>query len=149
MKTSISRPSRDHPFFAATNTISYVVKDPGSKTCAAIDVLMDMNYAARRISYQPADKGHRCLCERKRQRTVFASFTVRSSDRFAAGFDGATDDARLGEASPLSLRERTLSALSFKFPVISGKFPVPEIIFPVNPSRELCEKCLRHSGFCL
>lgn len=38
-----------------TNTISYVVKDPGSNACAVIDPVMDFNYAAGRISYQGAD----------------------------------------------------------------------------------------------
>lgn len=39
-----------------TNTISYVVKDPGSLSCAVIDSVMDIDYAAGRISYQSADK---------------------------------------------------------------------------------------------
>ena len=44
------------PFFdPATNTISYVVKDPGSDACAVIDSVMDIDYAAGRISYESAD----------------------------------------------------------------------------------------------
>ena len=44
------------PFFdAATNTVSYVVQDPGSKACAIIDSVMDIDYAAGRISYHSAD----------------------------------------------------------------------------------------------
>ena len=44
------------PFFdAATNTISYVVRDPGSNVCAIIDSVMDIDYAAGRISYHSAD----------------------------------------------------------------------------------------------
>lgn len=39
-----------------TNTISYVVKDPGSKSCAVIDSVMDIDYAAGRIAYHNADK---------------------------------------------------------------------------------------------
>jgi glyoxylase-like metal-dependent hydrolase (beta-lactamase superfamily II) len=38
-----------------TNTISYVVKDPGSKSCAIFDSVMDIDYAAGRISYRSAD----------------------------------------------------------------------------------------------
>ncbi|XSG83260.1 MAG: MBL fold metallo-hydrolase [Methyloligella sp. ZOD6] len=38
-----------------TNTISYVVKDPDSKACAIIDSVMDIDYAAGRISYRHAD----------------------------------------------------------------------------------------------
>ena len=43
-------------FDAQTNTVSYVVKDPGSKSCAVIDSVMDIDYAAGRISYESADK---------------------------------------------------------------------------------------------
>lgn len=39
-----------------TNTISYVVKDPNSNSCAIIDSVMDIDYAAGRISYQSADQ---------------------------------------------------------------------------------------------
>ena len=49
-----------HPKVAAffdkeTNTISYVVQDPNSKSCAIIDSVMDIDYAAGRISYKSAD----------------------------------------------------------------------------------------------
>ncbi|WP_424959269.1 MBL fold metallo-hydrolase [Hyphomicrobium sp. 1Nfss2.1] len=44
------------PFFDAdTNTISYVVVDPTSMSCAVIDSVMDIDYAAGRISYRSAD----------------------------------------------------------------------------------------------
>ena len=39
-----------------TNTISYVVKDPNSKSCAIIDSVMDIDYAAGHISHGSADK---------------------------------------------------------------------------------------------
>ena len=39
-----------------SNTISYVVKDPGSNACAVIDAVMDIDYAAGRLSYESADR---------------------------------------------------------------------------------------------
>ncbi len=42
-------------FDEATNTISYIVKDPSSKSCAIIDSVMDINYSAGRITYEHAD----------------------------------------------------------------------------------------------
>ena len=42
-------------FDPPTNTVSYVVKDPGSNACAIIDSVMDIDYAAGRISYESAD----------------------------------------------------------------------------------------------
>ncbi|MHA7775288.1 MBL fold metallo-hydrolase [Roseibium sp. M-1] len=43
-------------FDPATNTISYVVKDPGSNSCAVVDSVMDIDYAAGRITYDHADE---------------------------------------------------------------------------------------------
>eukprot|EP00903_Cladosiphon_okamuranus_P000768 g766.t1 len=43
-------------FDPATNTISYVVKDPASSACAVIDSVMDIDYAAGRIAYDHADE---------------------------------------------------------------------------------------------
>ena len=39
-----------------TNTISYIVRDPNSNACAIIDSVMDIDYAAGRISYASADQ---------------------------------------------------------------------------------------------
>lgn len=43
-------------FDAATNTVSYVVRDPASASCAIIDSVMDIDYAAGRIAYASADR---------------------------------------------------------------------------------------------
>ena len=43
-------------FDAPTNTISYVVKDPASRSCAVVDSVMDIDYAAGRITYDGADR---------------------------------------------------------------------------------------------
>ena len=42
-------------FDADSNTISYVVQDPESKSCAVIDSVLDIDYAAGRITYDHAD----------------------------------------------------------------------------------------------
>ncbi len=43
-------------FDPATFTISYVVKDPNSSSCAIVDSVMDIDYAAGRITYDHADE---------------------------------------------------------------------------------------------
>ena len=43
-------------FDPATWTISYIVKDPSSTSCAIIDSVMDIDYAAGRITYEHADE---------------------------------------------------------------------------------------------
>lgn len=49
------KPQVEAFFDPATNTISYVVKDPSSDACAVIDSVMDIDYAAGRITYDHAD----------------------------------------------------------------------------------------------
>ena len=43
-------------FDPATNTISYVVKDPKSKNCAVVDSVMDFDYASGRLTSEHADE---------------------------------------------------------------------------------------------
>ncbi|WP_224815377.1 MBL fold metallo-hydrolase [Hasllibacter sp. MH4015] len=43
-------------FDEATNTISYVVQDPESAACAVIDTVLDIDYAAGRITHDSADR---------------------------------------------------------------------------------------------
>ncbi len=43
-------------FDPATWTISYAVKDPSSNACAVVDSVMDIDYAAGRITYDSADQ---------------------------------------------------------------------------------------------
>ena len=50
-------------FDEATNTISYIVKDPGSNACAIVDSVMDIDYAAGRITYDHADELVRQITE--------------------------------------------------------------------------------------
>ena len=50
------RPDVTAFFDEATNTISYVVKDPASSACAVIDSVLDIDYAAGRISHDSADR---------------------------------------------------------------------------------------------
>lgn len=49
------KPDVSAHFDAATNTISYIVKDPASDHCAIVDSVMDINYAAGRITHDHAD----------------------------------------------------------------------------------------------
>ncbi len=67
MADAIARPIGDYPvdfgvkpevlgfYDDATATISYIVKDPGSNACAIIDSVMDIDYAAGRITFDHAD----------------------------------------------------------------------------------------------
>ena len=49
------KPDVSAHFDEDTSTISYIVKDPTSNHCAVIDSVMDIDYAAGRITYDHAD----------------------------------------------------------------------------------------------
>lgn len=49
-------PRVDGFFDPASNTISYIVADPTSAACAIIDSVLDMDYAAGRITHDSADR---------------------------------------------------------------------------------------------
>lgn len=51
-----AKPEVEGFFDPASNTISYVVKDPATDACAIIDSVLDMDYAAGRITYDSADR---------------------------------------------------------------------------------------------
>ena len=42
-------------FDEGSNTISYIVRDPGSDACAVIDAVMEIDYAAGRLTFEGAD----------------------------------------------------------------------------------------------
>jgi glyoxylase-like metal-dependent hydrolase (beta-lactamase superfamily II) len=50
------RPEVKAFFDPETNTLSYVARDPSSKSCAIIDPVMDIDYAAGRLASTCADK---------------------------------------------------------------------------------------------
>jgi len=52
----MQQPIVTHFFDEATNTFSYVVKDPGSDACAIIDSVLDFDYAAGRTDVRSADE---------------------------------------------------------------------------------------------
>ena len=59
------KPVVDGFFDPASNTISYLVKDPASDACALFDTVLDMDYAAGRITYESADRLIEAVRERR------------------------------------------------------------------------------------
>ena len=54
--SSLAKPHVAAFFDKDTNTISYVVEDPGSRACAIVDAVMDIDYAAGRIAHHSANR---------------------------------------------------------------------------------------------
>ena len=53
--STLDQPEVTAFFDAQTNTISYIVKEPNGNACAVIDSVMNMDYAAGRITFESAD----------------------------------------------------------------------------------------------
>lgn len=53
---AIPRPEVTAFFDQATNTVSYVVRDPASAACAIVDPVLDIDYAAGRLAYDSAER---------------------------------------------------------------------------------------------
>jgi len=66
------KPDVEAFFDEATNTISYIVKDPTSDYCAIVDSVMDIDYAAGRITYEHAD----ALIARVRERGLTLDWII-------------------------------------------------------------------------
>ena len=56
LEQNAARPVVKGFFDPASNTISYVARDPNSDACAIYDSVMDIDYAAGRITYEHADE---------------------------------------------------------------------------------------------
>lgn len=56
MQTPHTHPDVTAFFDEPTNTVSYVVRDPATEVCAIIDSVMDIDYAAGRITFASADR---------------------------------------------------------------------------------------------
>ena len=65
-------------FDEASNTISYVVRDPNGSACAIIDSVLDFDFASGRTDRQSADKLIRFVKENKLD-VIFMGFGVRTS----------------------------------------------------------------------
>ena len=48
-------------FDSASNTVSYIVKDPDSSACAIYDTVLDFDYAAGRMSFESVSYTHLTL----------------------------------------------------------------------------------------
>jgi glyoxylase-like metal-dependent hydrolase (beta-lactamase superfamily II) len=55
LKTNTQHPEVAAFFDDATNTVSYVVKDPGSDACAIVDSVLDFDYSSGRTDTRSAD----------------------------------------------------------------------------------------------
>jgi glyoxylase-like metal-dependent hydrolase (beta-lactamase superfamily II) len=98
-------------FDPATNTISYVVKDPASDACAIVDSVMDIDYAAGRISYHHADEII-ALVEKHRLRVEWLLETHVHADHLsAAPYIQGKLGGKLGIGSKITVVQETFGKI--------------------------------------
>jgi len=56
IQTQVQQPSVTPFFDKPTNTMTYIVKDPGSNACAIVDSVWDFDYASGTTSFEGADR---------------------------------------------------------------------------------------------
>jgi len=98
-------------FDAPTNTISYVVKDPHSAACAVIDSVMDMDYAAGRITYEGADRIIAFITEKRLTLDWLIETHVHADHLSAAPYIQSKLGGKLGIGENITLVQETFGKI--------------------------------------
>ncbi len=94
-------------FDAATNTISYIVKDPDSSACAIVDSVMDIDYAAGRITFDHADELIRTVIEKGLQLEWIIETHVHADHLSAAPYIQEKLGGKIGVGSKITVVQDT------------------------------------------
>lgn len=94
-------------FDQATNTVSYVVKDPKSNACAVFDSVMDIDYAAGRIAYRAADEIIRFIRERSLDLQWLIETHVHADHLSAAPYIQGKLGGRIGIGGKITVVQET------------------------------------------
>jgi len=94
-------------FDAATNTISYIVKDPDSNACAIVDSVMDIDYAAGRITFDHADELIRTVVDKGLQLKWIIETHVHADHLSAAPYIQEKLGGKIGVGSKITVVQDT------------------------------------------
>lgn len=94
-------------FDDATNTISYIVKDPASDACAVVDSVMDIDYAAGRITFDHADELIRVIKEKQLKLEWIIETHVHADHLSAAPYIQQELGGRIGVGSKITVVQDT------------------------------------------
>jgi glyoxylase-like metal-dependent hydrolase (beta-lactamase superfamily II) len=102
-----TRPEVTTFFDEPTNTLSYVVKDPGSNACAVVDSVMDLDYPSGSISFAGADQIIAYISERSLQLEWILETHVHADHLSAAPYIKAKLGGKIAIGSNISVVQQT------------------------------------------
>lgn len=94
-------------FDETTNTVSYVVRDPGSEACAIIDSVLDIDYAAGRLATASADRIVSFIRERGLRLVWLIETHVHADHLSAAPYIQKQLGGRIGIGSKITVVQET------------------------------------------
>ena len=100
------------PFIdSATNTISYVVKDPATSSCAVIDPVLDFDYASGHVSHDSANQIVECIQENNLRLEWLIETHVHADHLTAAPYIKSELGGKIGISQKISSVQRTFSKI--------------------------------------
>lgn len=113
-------PRVDGFFDPASNTISYIVADPTSAACAIIDSVLDMDYAAGRITHDSADHLIAAITSRGLSLEWIIETHVHADHLSAAPYVQQKLGGRIGVGARIVEVQDTSAGFSTKAPSLSA-----------------------------
>jgi len=98
-------------FDAATNTVTYIVKDPNSQACAIIDSVLDIDYSAGKITYDCAQNVIDIVKERDLQVEWIVETHVHADHLSAAPYLQEQLGGKLGISKHITLVQETFGKI--------------------------------------
>ena len=105
------KPEVVHFFDSVTSTFSYIVKDPSSNACAVIDSVMDLNYAAGRITHGGADRIVSYIRDRGLDNQWIIETHVHADHVSAAPYLKQEVGGKIGIGNQITVVQKTFAAI--------------------------------------
>ena len=96
---------------SVTNTISYVVKDPDTTSCAAIDPVLDFDYSSGKVSYDAANQIIECIQNNELKLEWLVETHVHADHLSAAPYIKNQLGGKIGISQKITVVQNTFSKI--------------------------------------